>query len=325
MLVSGVASTSVGRKLLVAVAGVCMLGFLTFVLLVGVVVTMMGANPPDSLGSSQPSTTAVADIPADMLALYMAAGKKYGIDWAVIAAIGKIESDHCRSTSAGVSSGNNSKGAGGCMQFLQDTFDQYGVDGDGDGRASRYSKADSVMSTANYLKASGAPDNYHDAIFTYNHAEWYVSDILKRAEMYRGALRIGIPDGSAPGSLGALAGSPSSIVNSVVAYAHNHGFPNVTAESVRLANATHGPTVSGRRSDHQGPPDVAWAADMSNGTSPTPGMDALARVIASAFRIPWNGSGLVNKIANGYQLQLIYRTMEGGNHFNHVHFGVKKL
>jgi hypothetical protein len=27
----------------------------------------------------------------------------------------------------------------------------------------------------------------------------------------------------------------------------------------------------------------------------------------------------------GYRYQLIYRTYEGGNHFNHVHFGVRDI
>lgn len=97
------------------------------------------------------------------------------------------------------------------------------------------------------------------------------------------------------------------------------------ATMVRAANATHGPTVSGGRSDHQGPPKVAWATDMSNGGSPTREMDQLARDIANVFGIPWNGSGLVNHTAQGWRMQLIYRTDQGGNHYNHVHFGVKKV
>jgi hypothetical protein len=63
---------------------------------------------------------------------------------------------------------------------------------------------------------------------------------------------------------------------------------------------------------------------MSNATRPSPEMDALAADIARTFGMPWTGSGLVNKTINGNRYQLIYRTMEGGNHFNHVHFGVRK-
>ena len=137
-------------------------------------------------------------------------------------------------------------------------------------------------------------------------------------------LSLGDCASAAPGSLGDLAGTPEQIVNGVVAYAHEHGFPNVTAETVRVANAAHGPTVSGGRSDHQGPPEQAWAVDISNGTSPTTEMDALARTIAGSFSIPWQGSGLVTAGNSAYRLQLIYRTCGGGDHWNHIHFGVQR-
>lgn len=122
------------------------------------------------------------------------------------------------------------------------------------------------------------------------------------------------------GEMGTLEGTPEDIVNQVVDYAHSHGFPSVTRESVRQANAAHGPTISGGTSDHQGPPNVRWAADISNGVE-TEEETHLAAAIANAFGIPWDGSGLVTHTTGGYRLQLIYRTMEGGNHFNHVHFG----
>jgi hypothetical protein len=124
------------------------------------------------------------------------------------------------------------------------------------------------------------------------------------------------------GGMGTLQGTPEDIVNQVIDYAHSNGFSSVTRASVRAANASHGPTISGGRSDHQGPPDQAWAADISNGGSPTPEMDALAEAIAEAFEIPWDGSGLVTVQRGDYELQLIYRTQEGGDHTNHVHFGV---
>ena len=127
----------------------------------------------------------------------------------------------------------------------------------------------------------------------------------------------------APGALGELSGTPEQIVNRVVLYANAHGFPAVTVDSVRAANIRHSAlTSSGNPSDHKGPPDLAWAADISNGSSPTPEMDALAAAIASAFDIPWTGAGLVNHTADGYRLQLIYRAAE---HYDHIHLGVKRL
>lgn len=120
-------------------------------------------------------------------------------------------------------------------------------------------------------------------------------------------------------------GTPKEIIDTIVLpIARRVGVPRTTAEN-DAANARHGPTVSGGLSDHQGPPDQRWAADMSNGSSPTPEMDALAAALAEKFRIPWTGSGLVSVTHGQYRYQLIYKTMEGGDHFNHVHFGVSLI
>ena len=104
---------------------------------------------------------------------------------------------------------------------------------------------------------------------------------------------------------------------------------NISAESVWEANSRHADNVAGtnRRSWHKGPPSEQWAADMSNGGAPTKEMDKLARSLAKAFKIPWNGSGAVTKIdsANGFIYNMLYRTNIGGNHYNHVHFGAKAL
>lgn len=122
-----------------------------------------------------------------------------------------------------------------------------------------------------------------------------------------------------------VAGSPKNIIDNVILpMARAHGINKSVSQNDR-DNASHGPTVNGNRSDHQGPPGVAWAADMSNGSSPTPQMDALARDLARKFDIPWNGSGLVTVTHGHYRYQLIYRTNEGGNHYNHVHFGIRKV
>jgi 3D (Asp-Asp-Asp) domain-containing protein len=127
-----------------------------------------------------------------------------------------------------------------------------------------------------------------------------------------------------PGSLGELSGTPEQIVNRVVLYAHDHGFPSVTPASVRAANDAHSIlTSSGNTSDHKGPPDVAWAADISNGTT-TREEDELARTLATAFHLTWPGAGLVTGGTAEYRIQLIYRTCGGGDHFTHVHLGVKR-
>ncbi|GAA0626481.1 NlpC/P60 family protein [Kutzneria viridogrisea] len=141
-------------------------------------------------GGSQPSQSALADIPADYLALYRAAaGVCPGLDWTVLAAIGKIETDHGRSTLPGVHNGQNEAGAGGPMQFLRDTFDgvvaRHPLPAGGASPPSRYDPHDAIYAAAYYLCDNGAGrGDLHSAIFAYNHAEWYVQEVLDQAKKY---------------------------------------------------------------------------------------------------------------------------------------------
>lgn len=133
----------------------------------------------------------------------------------------------------------------------------------------------------------------------------------------------------APGSIAGVSASPKEIVDYFLAYARQHGFPHATPERTEAANTGHKTkTKSGSISDHKGPPDKAWAADISNGARPTLQMDQLAQAIASALAIPWSGQGCASKIAGGYRFQLIYltpKTHKCGDHRDHVHFGVKRV
>ena len=73
--------------------------------------------PKPAVGQPGPSRAAVADIPASYLRLYRQAGARYRIPWPVLAAIGKVESDHGRTQLPGVRSGSNWAGACGPMQI----------------------------------------------------------------------------------------------------------------------------------------------------------------------------------------------------------------
>lgn len=119
--------------------------------------------------------------------------------------------------------------------------------------------------------------------------------------------------------------TPRNVIDlDILPVAKSLGF-QVSSGSVAAANRRHGPTISGGRSDHQGSGRDTWAADISNGGQPTKEMDALAAAIAKRFGIPWKGSGAVTHTRGGYRYQLIYKSNVGGNHYNHVHIGVKKL
>jgi hypothetical protein len=184
---AAIARRRVGPWLL---AGVFGLLALLLVLLIGVLGAVFGLQGLE--GASGPSPTARAEIPPVYLRLYMRAGQQYGIDPWVLAGIGSVESDHGRSTAPGVRSGVNSYGCcAGPMQFSivgsPSTWSRYGVDGDGDGRRSVYDPADAIPAAARYLVASGAPGDYRRALFAYNHAGWYVDEVLARAAEYRAA------------------------------------------------------------------------------------------------------------------------------------------
>jgi hypothetical protein len=144
-----------------------------------------------------PSELAVADIPADLLAVYQeAAQRTCDMAWTVLAAVGKVETDHGRSRLPGVQSGANVAGARGPMQFLAGTWAAYGVDGDGDGIRDAYNNLDAIWGAANYLCASGAgdPARLRAAVWAYNHADWYVDKVLAQAAAYEAAPAVGTGD-----------------------------------------------------------------------------------------------------------------------------------
>jgi peptidoglycan LD-endopeptidase LytH len=164
------------------VASALTLGLLTALGTVAVLFTLLGVGggePGEALCAA--SADARTAIPADYLTLYQHAGASFGLDWSVLAAIGYVESGH------GVNLGPSSAGALGPMQFLRGTWVGYGVDGDGDGRRDVMDPADAIPGAAKLLRATGAPANWPRAIFAYNHADWYVQEVLAQAERYRGA------------------------------------------------------------------------------------------------------------------------------------------
>jgi hypothetical protein len=100
----------------------------------------------------------------------------------VVAAIHYVESGWDRSPLPGVAPGTrNYMGAEGPGQFLESSWAAYGVDADGDGVKDAYSVPDSVFATARLLRADGAPRDWPGAIYDYNHAWWYVHEVLAKA------------------------------------------------------------------------------------------------------------------------------------------------
>lgn len=117
----------------------------------------------------------------EYIKLYVKAAEEYGFasDWYVLAAVGYVESNH------GENMGPSTAGAMGPMQFLPSTWEIAGVDGNGDGVANIMDPEDAIPAAAGYLQDGGAPEDWYEALFTYNHADWYVKKVLGVAEAYR--------------------------------------------------------------------------------------------------------------------------------------------
>lgn len=125
-----------------------------------------------------PSATLSGGVPVELQPLFRDAAQAYALGSegaSILAGLTKVESDFGRNM------GPSSAGAVGWTQFMPATWRQFGVDADGDGRADPMTAADAIMSAARYLKHLGAPGDWHRALLGYNHAEWYVKQVLDQA------------------------------------------------------------------------------------------------------------------------------------------------
>jgi hypothetical protein len=143
------------------------------------------SNPSLTIASPTPAPLGVPsflisqfEIPPFLLPIYQACGTQYGIPWQVLASINKIE------TGFGTNLNVSTAGAVGWMQFIPSTWKAYGVDANGDGRKDPYNPVDAICAAARYLKAAGGDTDLRQAIFAYNHATWYVDEVLLYANQY---------------------------------------------------------------------------------------------------------------------------------------------
>jgi Transglycosylase SLT domain len=121
--------------------------------------------------------------PATYLQLFRESAARYcpGLSWTVLAAIGQIESGF------GANNGPSTAGAEGPMQFLPSTWQEWGITAFGEpGPPDVMDPYDAVPSAARYLCAAGAgtPAGLPRAILAYNHATWYVTQVLALAHQY---------------------------------------------------------------------------------------------------------------------------------------------
>jgi membrane-bound lytic murein transglycosylase B len=144
-----------------------------------------------------------------------------GLPWTLLAAIGRVESDHGRfagsvllanglSTPRIIGSALNGVGtalvldtdhgvldgdpvydhAVGPMQFIPSTWAQYATDGNGDGVADPFNIYDAAASAGKYLCTAGTDLRTRAgkirAVLTYNHSDSYVASVLALEATYAG-------------------------------------------------------------------------------------------------------------------------------------------
>ncbi|MGW5701543.1 lytic transglycosylase domain-containing protein [Amycolatopsis japonica] len=153
------------------------------------------------------------------------------IDWALIASIGRIESNHARGGYVDAKGntlepilGPQLNGAGpfaaipdtdggkfdgdtvwdravGPTQFIPSTWARYASDGNGDGESNPNNIFDAALGTGRYLCSGGLdlskPDQLRAAVFRYNNSDTYVNTVLIWAEAYRTGV-LPTPDSKVP-------------------------------------------------------------------------------------------------------------------------------
>jgi murein DD-endopeptidase MepM/ murein hydrolase activator NlpD len=139
-------------------------------------------NAPGAISVPVSFTTAPAQPQrlsvSELRPLWEQASAAYGIPWQVLAAINKIESNF------GQNMGPSSAGAVGWMQFMPSTWLRWGTDADGNGVADPWTADDAIYSAARYLAAAGGQTDVARGVFAYNHADWYVNEVLELARVY---------------------------------------------------------------------------------------------------------------------------------------------
>ncbi|MBO2464935.1 C40 family peptidase [Actinomadura violacea] len=205
---------------------------LLWMLMIVLTVSLIGSGGLCSAPTAgQPAASGDArDIPANYLAIYQKTGRDYAIPWNVLAAIGKVESDHGRDPGSGVRHGANWAGAAGPMQIgiggaAGTSWQRRGVDGNGDGHKDVYDPADAIPTAARILiEDKGYRSDARTAVRRYNgsgpQAEAYATKVMALAQRYAaGNFTVGGPNGGSadasltgadcPDGTGLTAGGPT--------------------------------------------------------------------------------------------------------------------
>ncbi|HEX5592331.1 MAG TPA: lytic murein transglycosylase [Solirubrobacterales bacterium] len=249
------------------------------------------ANPTTTIAPFGPAPIGVPnfvidsfEIPPFLLPIYQACGAEYGIPWEVLASINKIE------TAFGTNTNVSSAGAVGWMQFLPSSWEAFGLDANGDGKKDPYNPVDAICAAAHYLKLAGGNKDLYQAIFAYNHADWYVQEVLLYARAY-----------------GRL---PSDLVGSLTGLTEGARFPIA-------ANARYADDIAARQALASGS-DVG-AADVIS-SSPTPrGINIFTKEGAPVVAV---NDGVVRKLGHSSKLgNFVVLEDTYGNRYTYAELG----
>jgi hypothetical protein len=227
-------------------------------------------------------------IPPFLLPIYQACGTQYGIPWEVLASINRIE------TAFGTNLNVSTAGALGWMQFIPSTWEMYGVDANNDGRKDPYNPVDAICAAARYLKAAGGQDDLYQAIYAYNHADWYVDEVLLYAKQY--------------GKL------PSPIVDSLTGLTEGAHFP--VAAKARYADDISEREAAKRASSGGGTGNVA---DVISDSPTRRGIDIYAKQDAPVVAV---NDGVITDVGSNKKLgKYIVLRDAYGNEFTYAGLG----
>ena len=229
------------------------------------------------------------EIPPFLLPIYQACGTQYGIPWQVLASINKIE------TAFGTNLNVSTAGAVGWMQFMPATWQAYGVDANGDGRRDPYNPVDAICAAARYLKAAGGDTNLRNAIFAYNHATWYVDEVMLYARQY--------------------GNFPQDLVGSLTGLTEGDRFP--VEGTVRYADDISERAAAKRAKPGQS--SYGNAADVISGSPTRRGINIYAHEGASVVAV---NDGTIAKLGHNKQLgKYVVLQDDYGNRFTYAGLG----
>jgi len=263
--------------------------------------TPTDANPSLTVADFGPAPIGVPNfvidqfsIPPFLLPIYQACGTQYGIPWQVLAwqvlaSINRIE------TAFGTNLNVSSAGALGWMQFMPASWDAYGVDANDDGRKDPYNPVDAICAAGRYLRAAGGQDDLRRAIFAYNHADWYVDEVLLYANQY--------------GKL------PEPLVSSLTGLTEGARFPVA-------ANSRYADDISERRALKRSQPGrraYGNAAEVISSSPTRRGIDIYSREGAPVVAV---NDGVITEVGKSPQLgrYLVLRDAYG-NRFTYARLG----